>query len=64
SPEVHRGALAPQIENAVDAVVNDMWGAERGAEPGNALLVSTGITAPDKVVKPLTRLLPRQTSVQ
>ena len=64
SPEVHLGALAPQIENAVDAVVNDKWGAELGAEPGNALLVSTGITAPDKVVKPLTRLLPRQTSVQ
>lgn len=64
SPEVHLGALAPQIENAVDAVVNDKWGAELGAEPGNALLVSTGITAPDKVVKPLTRLLPQQTSVQ
>ena len=64
SPEVHLGALAPQIENAVDAVVNDKWGAELGAEPGNALLVSTGITAPDKVVKPLTRLLPKRTSVQ
>ncbi len=64
SPEVHLGALAPQIENAVDAVVNDKWGAELGAEPGNALLISTGIVAPDKVVGPLTRLLPEQTSVQ
>ncbi|ANH37781.1 hypothetical protein I601_1342 [Nocardioides dokdonensis FR1436] len=64
SPEVHLGALAPQIENAVDAVVNDKWGAELGAEPGNALLVSTGIVAPDKVVGPLSRLLPKQTSVQ
>ncbi|MEN8705913.1 MAG: M15 family metallopeptidase [Nocardioides marinisabuli] len=64
SPQVHLGALAPQIENAVDAVVNVKWGEELGAEPGNALLISTGITAPDKVVKPLTALLPRQTSVQ
>ena len=64
SPPLHLGALAPQIENAVDAVVNDKWGEELGAEPGNALLVSTGITAPDKVVGPLERVLPEETSIQ
>ncbi|MEQ4498698.1 M15 family metallopeptidase [Nocardioides kribbensis] len=64
SEEVHVGAFAPQIPNAVDAVVNEKWGAAIGAKPANALLVSTGTTAPDRVVGPLQRMLPGQTSIQ
>ena len=63
-PPIHLGVMAPQIENAVDAVVNEKWGEALGAVPGNALLVSTGLTAPDAVVGPLTRLLPQDTSVE
>jgi hypothetical protein len=53
---VHVGAFAPQIENAVDAVVNDEWGAELGMVPGNALLVSTGINSPDAAQKAIERI--------
>ncbi|MCW2765185.1 MAG: hypothetical protein JWO11_1144 [Nocardioides sp.] len=53
---VHVGAFAPQIKNAVDAVVNDKWGASLGIESGNALLVSTGITSPDAVQKSIERI--------
>ncbi len=63
-PPIHLGVKAPQITNAVDAVVNEKWGEALGATPGNALLISTGLTAPDAVVKPLAKLLPEDTSIE
>ncbi len=63
-PPIHLGVKAPQITNAVDAVVNEKWGEALGATPGNALLISTGLTAPDAVVKPLAKLLPKDTSIE
>lgn len=63
-PPIHLGVKAPQITNAVDVVVNEKWGEALGAVPGNALLVSTGLTAPDAVVGPLTKLLPKDTSIE
>lgn len=63
-PGIHLGVMAPQITNAVDAVVNEKWGEALGATPGNALLVSTGLTAPDAVVGPLSKMLPKDTSVE
>lgn len=63
-PPIHLGVMAPQITNAVDAVVNEKWGEALGAVPGNALLVSTGLTAPDVVVEPLEELLPARSSVE
>ena len=50
APQVHVGAFAPQSP-LVDAVVNSAWGEELGMEPGNALLISTGIASPQSVRK-------------
>lgn len=64
-PPIHLGVMAPQIENAVDAVVNEKWGEALGAVPGNALLVSGELTAaPEVIVEPLTEMLPKDTSVE
>lgn len=64
-PPIHLGVMAPQIENAVDAVVNQKWGDALGATPGNALLVSAELlTAPNVIVGPLTKLLPEDTSIE
>ncbi|MGV3561636.1 MAG: M15 family metallopeptidase [Nocardioides sp.] len=64
-PPIHLGVMAPQIENAVDAVVNEKWGEALGAVPGNALLVSGELTVPpDVITGPLTKMLPEDTSVE
>ena len=64
-PPIHLGVMAPQIENAVDAVVNEKWGEALGATPGNALLVSSELTvAPEVVADPLTKLLPKGSSIE
>jgi len=64
APALHVGAWAPQITGAVDAVVNEKWGKTLDMVAGNALLVTTTSTAPDRVVKPLQRLLGKDASVQ
>jgi hypothetical protein len=64
APEIHLGAWAPQIDGAVDAVVNQKWGEDLGMTQGNALLITTTSTAPDRVVGPLKTILGRATSVQ
>ncbi|WP_245565476.1 M15 family metallopeptidase [Nocardioides insulae] len=61
---LHVGAFAPQIEGAVDAAVNPRWGEEMGMPEGNALLISTMRTAPDRVVPPITDLVGDGVSVQ
>lgn len=64
APRVHVGAWADQIEGAVDAVVNTRWGQALGMPQGNALLITTSITAPDRVVKPVRRIAGEDVSVQ
>jgi hypothetical protein len=64
APKVHLGAWAPQISGAVDAVVNEKWGKALGMKTGNALLVKTTLTAPDRVVGPIQAALGQGASVQ
>ena len=64
APEVHIGAYAPQVEGAVDAVVNEKWGEALGLQDGNALLVSTGKTSPQSLRKPIARIVGSQASIQ
>lgn len=53
---VHVGAFAQQSW-LVDAVVNETWIPDLEMVPGNALLVRTGGVAPDRVKKPIERIL-------
>jgi len=57
APLVHIGAYAPQVPGLVDAVVNEKWGAAMGMAKDNAVIVSTGTTSPDRVIKPITQLV-------
>src|SRR4029453_18383398 len=63
APQVHIGAFAPQVTQ-IDAVVNDSWIETLGMKPGNALLVTTGQTAPASLRKPIERIAGDQASVQ
>ncbi|WP_341926017.1 M15 family metallopeptidase [Nocardioides psychrotolerans] len=63
APQVHVGAFAPQSP-LVDAVVNSAWGEELGMTPGNALLISTGIVAPQSVRKAVQAVAGDGVSVQ
>lgn len=58
APKIHIGAFAPQIPHAVTAVVNQKWGAALHMKSDNALLISTTITSPDRVVGPVQKLVP------
>ena len=64
APEVHIGAYAPQIESAVDAVVNEKWGEELDLPQGNALLISTGQASPQSLRKPIARVVGGDASIQ
>lgn len=64
APRIHVGAWAPQIEGAVDIVMNPAWGEAMDIPEGNALLVSTTSTAPDRVVKPIRDVVGPNVSVQ
>jgi D-alanyl-D-alanine carboxypeptidase-like protein len=63
APALHIGAIAPQVPQ-VDAVVNETWIKTLGMNPGNALLVTTGKTAPLSLRKPIERLAGSRASVQ
>ena len=63
APEVHIGALARQIPR-VDAVVNQAWVGDLEMRADNALLISTGLTAPQTVRPAVARLVGGQASVQ
>lgn len=63
APEVHIGAFVPQVPR-VDAVVNTAWGKELGMKMGNALLINTGATAPQKVRPKIEKLVGADVSVQ
>lgn len=64
APKIHVGAWAEQVPGLVDAVVNTAWGKALGMTPGNAVIISTAITSPERVTKPLKRLLGTAASVQ
>jgi hypothetical protein len=64
APEVHVGAWAPQIPGVVDAVVNLKWAKALGMKSGNALLVTTTMTSPDRVVGPIRTIMGKGASVQ
>ncbi|MCW2759385.1 MAG: family peptidase [Nocardioidaceae bacterium] len=70
SPEVHIGAYAevvPRLPGAapyIDAVVNEKWAPRLGMRTDNAMLVSTGATAPKRVVKLLTKVIDADTSIR
>jgi hypothetical protein len=64
APKIHIGAYAPQIPGLVDAVVNTAWGKTLGLPADNAVIISTSITSPEQVVKPLQALLGATASVQ
>lgn len=63
APRLHVGALAPQAPR-IDAVVNAKWGETLGIPQGNALLISTGTTAPQVVQEALRRIFGSRASVQ
>jgi hypothetical protein len=62
APRIHVGAWAPQVEQ-VGAVVNPEWAEDLGMVEGNALLVSTGSTAPEKVRPRIRRIVGEEASV-
>jgi len=64
APKIHVGAWAPQVPGLVDAVVNTSWGKALGMVPDNAVIISTAITSPEQVVKPLKAMLGSAASVQ
>ena len=64
APRIHVGAWAAQVPGLVDAVVNTAWGKALGMTPDNAVIVSTAITSPERVVKPLKALLGSSASIQ
>src|SRR4051812_10689378 len=64
APDVHIGAYAPQVQGAVDAVVNEKWGEDLDLQPGNALLVSTGQRSPQSLRGPIARIVGDQASIQ
>ncbi|WP_435741828.1 M15 family metallopeptidase [Nocardioides sp. SYSU DS0663] len=63
APQVHVGAYVDQVPQ-LDAVVNEKWGEELGMRPGNALIVSTDITSPQALRKPIQEIAGADASVQ
>lgn len=66
---VHIGAYAPLVSRAsgagvIDAVVNEKWAEKLGMKQGNALLVSTGVTAPRTVYSRIEKIMGKKSSVQ
>jgi hypothetical protein len=54
--DLHVGAWAPQAEK-IDIVVNRKRGKALGMVPDNAMLISTGQTAPESLRKPIARIV-------
>lgn len=64
APTAHIGAWAPQIEGAIHLVGDPTWASRLGMKPRNAVLVSTGMTTPDRVARPIRKLVGDGVSVQ
>lgn len=63
SPRLHVGARAALVPQ-VNLVVNEAWGTRLGMPQDNAVLVSTGLTSPQRVKKALADVVGPGTSVQ
>jgi hypothetical protein len=63
APKAHVGAYVAQVPQ-VDAVVNEKWRDVLEMKPGNALLVSADMTAPQALRKPIQRIAGEDASVQ
>lgn len=63
SPRIHVGAYAPQVPT-IELVVNDKWGEALGIDQRNALVISTQRFSPQRLQKPIQRLVGRAGSVQ
>ncbi len=63
APQVHIGGLA-ELTPRIDAVVNEKWAPKLGMPEDNALVLSTGVTSPQSLMKELVRLAGDQASVQ
>jgi hypothetical protein len=64
APEIHVGAYIAPVPGVPAVVANQAWGQALGMPAGNALLVSTGGTSPDRVVKPVRGVVGKSVSVQ
>ena len=70
APNVHIGAYADLVSRnagsapVIDAVVNEKWAERLHMTKGNAMLVSTGQTSPQFILKKLKKITGRRTSVQ
>ena len=68
SPTVHVGAYAqlfdPSNKSGLDAVVNKNWVKPLGMVPDNAMLISTGTTSPQRVIKKLRAIAGPHTAVR
>lgn len=64
APQIHVGAYVREIPGLPAVVVNTSWGQALGIPAGNAVLVSTGSSAPDRVVKPVRAIVGSHVSVQ
>ena len=62
-PRLHVGAWAPQVEG-IDLVVNTSVGEALGMPADNALVISSGQTAPQTLRAPLAKLVGEEISVQ
>lgn len=62
APTVHVGAFAPQV-NQITAVVNRTWAEPLGMIQGNAILISTGQTAPESIRPKIQKLVGTSASV-
>ena len=70
APDLHIGAYADLVSRnagntpVIDAVVNEKWAERLHMTKGNAMLVSTGQTSPQFILKKLKKITGRHTSVQ
>jgi D-alanyl-D-alanine carboxypeptidase len=63
APRIHIGAYADLVPK-VDAVLNERWAARLHMQPDNAMVLSTGVTAPESIQKQLLRITRGRASVQ
>lgn len=70
APDLHIGAYADLVSRnagntpVIDAVVNEKWAERLHMTKGNAMLVSTGETSPQFILKKLRKIAGKRASVQ
>jgi hypothetical protein len=63
APSAHIGAYA-ELAPRIDAAVNERWAKKLGMPKGNAILLTTGFTSPQKIQKQLIKIAGKNASVQ